>query len=189
MPSVVGVLGDREAAERIIPTLVDQGIDPDTIGLMWRDKTVRQPEEIKVASYHDHHGDPGSEAGKGALGGAIGGASVGAGTMLLASGGLALIPGIGAFLAAGTIAATAGAAAVGAGGGTLAGGLLGAINGASDDDATKTVESHHRYREAIARDGFLISVETHDRAEAAEVSELMESAGAVDVSILNDRGS
>lgn len=187
MPTVVGVIENQEKAEQVIPALVANGIDRDSIGLMWRDRNVQQPEEIRVASYHDHHEDASSEAGKGAVGGAIGGATTGAGTMLLAAGGLALIPGIGAFLAAGTLAATAGAAAAGAIGGGVTGGLLGALIGATDDDATKEVETTTRYREAIEREGYLISVDAHDTAEASEVTDIMETVGVTDVSILSDR--
>lgn len=189
MPTVVGVLDNRHQAEETVPNLVGSGIDRDTIGLMWRDKNVQQPEEIKVASYHDHHQDASTEAGKGAIGGAIGGATTGAGTMLLAAGGLALIPGIGAVLAAGTVAATAAAAAAGAVGGSVTGGLLGALIGATDHDATKEIETVARYREVIEREGFLVSVDVTDSAEAAEVSEIMEEAGVSEVTILSDRVS
>ncbi len=187
MTTVVGIIENQQKAEEVIPALVGSGIDRDSIGLMWRDRNVQQPEEIRVASYHDHHEDASSEASKGAVGGAVGGATTGAGTMLLAAGGLALIPGIGAFLAAGTLAATAAAAAAGAIGGGVTGGLLGALIGATDDDATKEVETSTRYREAIEREGYLITVDTHDAVVASEVSGIMENIGVADVSILSDR--
>lgn len=189
MPTVVGVLRDREQAEQAIPDMVGAGVDRDSIGIMWRDKTVNQPEEIKVATYHDHHEDAASEAGKGAVGGAIGGATTGAGTMLLAAGGLALLPGIGAVLAAGTLAATAAAAAAGAIGGGVTGGLLGALIGASDSDATKEVDTTTLYRDAIEREGYLVSVDTDTDGQARDVSGIMEEVGATDVSILSDRVS
>ncbi len=186
MTTVVGVISDKESAETVVPRLVDAGIDRDTIGLMWRDKNVREPDEIKVISYHDDHEDASTEAGKGAVGGAVGGAATGAGAMLLASAGLALIPGIGAFLAAGTIAATVGAAAAGAVGGTVTGGLIGALIGATDDGATRSEEAHTRYRDAIERDGYLVTIDAVDPIGTDDVVRIMEEAGVDEVSVLSD---
>lgn len=186
MTTIVGIINDRESAETAIPRLVAAGIDRDSIGLMWRDKNVRQPDEIKVVTYHDDHEDASTEAGKGAVGGAVGGAATGVGTMLLASAGLALIPGIGAFLAAGTIAATVGAAAAGAVGGTVTGGLIGALIGATDDGATKSEAAHTRYRDAIERDGYLVTVDAVDSTETEDVVRIMEEAGVDEVSVLSD---
>lgn len=183
MTTVVGMFPDRNTTEDAIELLVQNGVERDALGVMWRDKSVRQPEIIKTVGYEDHHSDVGSEAAKGFAGGAIGGATAGAGTMLLASAGVALIPGVGALLAAGTLAATALAAGAGAVGGGATGGLLGALIGATDSDATKVVAEHTRYRTALDRDGFLLTVETSPK-HSTFISEVMRKAGALDVSVL-----
>lgn len=185
MPTIIGVYQDREKTEQAVDTLTSGGVSADAIGVMWRDRSAPEPGEIKVVSYQDHHSSAASEAGKGALGGAVGGAATGAGAVLLASAGVALIPGIGALLAAGTAAAAAIAAVAGAVGGGVTGGIFGAVLGAGDNEATKVVETRTRYRDAIERDGFLVTVEAADD-EASEVVDLMESSGAEDVSVLRD---
>lgn len=187
MPTIIGVYSDHEKTEQAIDTLTAGGVASEAIGVMWRDRSAPEPGEIKVVSYRDHHSTAGSEAGKGALGGAVGGAATGAGTVLLTSAGVALIPGIGALLAAGTAAAAAIAAAAGAVGGGVTGGIFGAVLGAGDQEATKVVETRTRYRDAIERDGFVVTVEADDD-ETGEIVDLMASSGAEDVSVLRDTG-
>ena len=188
MATVVGVLSDRQSTETAIETLVQNGIDRDHLGVLWRDKAVAQPETIKTVGYEDHHSGTGAEAAKGLAGGAVGGAAAGAGTVLLASAGVALIPGVGALLAAGTLAASALAAGAGAVGGGVTGGLIGALIGATDSDATKVVEEHTRYRAALDRDGYLLTVESpEDRV--VFVTQVMEEAGAEEVSVLEEAES
>ncbi|MDX1469687.1 MAG: hypothetical protein R3258_10135 [Acidimicrobiia bacterium] len=187
MPTIIGVYTDRETTEQAIDGLTSGGVASDAIGVMWRDRSVAEPGEIKVVSYQDHHSTAASEAGKGVVGGAVGGAATGAGAVLLASAGVALIPGIGALLAAGTAAAAAIGAAAGAVGGGVTGGLFGAVLGAGDNEATKVVETQTRYRDVIERDGFVVTVEASDD-ETSEIVELMYSSGADDVSVLRDTG-
>ena len=181
----MGVFADRETTEAAVDRLTDSGVDPDAIGVVWKDKTNRQVDTIEKVEYHDHHEGAGAEAAKGAGGGAVGGALAGGGTMLLASAGLALVPGIGAFLVAGTAAATAAAAATGAVGGAATGALFGAAIGATDKDASKSVEQQTRYRDALERDGFVVTVDVVDEEEA-DVAETLKEAGGTDVSVLRD---
>src|SRR5690606_3413186 len=103
-----------------------------------------------------------SEGAKGAAGGAAGGAAVGAGAGLLASAGMLAIPGIGPFLAAGTLASTLGAAAAGAAGGAAIGGAAGAIFGDDDDDEKSTY-----YRTGVDEGGSLVTVDLPDRDTTA----------------------
>ncbi len=184
MRTVVGVFTEREDVEAAISTSIDRGVDKDAIGVMWGDRTIEQPDEVEVVRYEDHHEDAASEAGKGAAGGAIGGATAGAGTMLLASAGVALLPGIGALLAAGTAAATAAAAGAGAVGGGVTGGLIGLLIGAGDDEATKVTEQQTRYREVLESNGYLVSVDV-DPGEADDIEQVMRSAGATDVTTID----
>lgn len=182
----MGVFGERENTEAAVDRLTDSGVNSDAIGVVWRDKTNREVETIEKVEYHDHHEGAGAEAAKGAGGGALGGAVAGGGTMLLASAGVALVPGIGALLVAGTAAATAAAAATGAAGGAATGALFGAAIGATDNDASKSVEEQTRYRDAVERDGFVVTVDVDDEDEA-DVAETLREAGGTDVSVLRDQ--
>lgn len=183
MPTVTGLFADRETTESAVDHLVESGVDRGAIGVMWKDRSLRQPEEVDAVEYRDHHEGPRAEAAKAASGGAIGGAVAGAGAILLASAGVALVPGIGALLTAGTAAATAAAAAAGALGGSATGGLLGAVIGATDHGATKVVKKQTRYREAIERDGFIVTASV-EADITPEVVEMFEEAGASDISVM-----
>lgn len=185
MPTVMGVFEDRESTESVVDELAKSGVDRDDIGVMWKDTSRREEETIEKVEYRDHHEGVGSEAAKGAGGGAAGGAVAGGGTVLLASAGVALVPGIGALLVAGTAAAAAAATAAGAVGGAATGAVFGTVIGATDNDASKSVEEQTRYREALDRDGFIVTADVDDD-DKSEVVETMREAGATDVSVLRD---
>lgn len=189
MTTVVGLFKDRDSTESAIDRLMNSGISSDAVGVIWRDRSVDQPEQIERVHYEDHFEDAGSEAAKGATGGAVGGAATGAGTMLLASAGVALLPGIGALLAAGTVAATAAATAAGAVGGGVTGGVLGAILGASDDGATKVTDTETRYRETIERDGFVLTIDVDGDQDLDDARAAMDDAGADEVTLLEGEDS
>jgi len=189
MPTIAGIFHDREATERALSELYDHGFDNDQVGVIWRDRSYTGHDDIDAYDYQerhyvDHHGDAAEEAGKGAAGGAVGGAAAGAGTMLLASAGLALIPGIGALLAAGTAAATLAAAAAGAVGGGVTGGIIGALIGAGDNEADRT-ETHTRYRDAIHGEGFVVTVEA-DADSVGDAEDALTDAGAENVTVLEE---
>lgn len=188
MPAVVGVFPDRQETESAIDELVGLGIDKDAIGVVWREKSIPKQEEVEVFVYVDHFEQPSVEARKGAIGGAVGGGAAGIGSVLLASaGGVVLATPVGALLAVGTIAAAALAGAAGAVGGSITGGLLGALLGATDHDATKVKTTETRYREAIEREGFVLTIETtEDQLERA--SDALARVGARDISMLREQG-
>lgn len=187
MPAVIGVFAGRQETESAIDGLVDLGIDKDALGVVWREKSVPKREEVEVILYVDHFADPGTEARKGAIGGAIGGGAAGVGSVLLASaGGVVLATPIGALLAVGTVAAAALAGAAGAMSGSITGGLIGALLGATDHDATKVKRSETQYREAIERDGFVVTIEV-DEADVENTCDALASVGANDVSVLRGR--
>jgi hypothetical protein len=187
MSAVVGVFPGRQETESAIDALVGLGIDQDTIGVVWREKSVPTQEEVEVIVYVDHFEEPSVEARKGAIGGAVGGGAAGIGSVLLASaGGVVLATPVGALLAVGTVAAAALAGAAGAVGGSITGGLLGALLGATDHDATKVKSTETRYRDAIQRDGFVLTIETtEDRLE--QTSDALARVGARDISVLRGR--
>jgi hypothetical protein len=189
MPAVVGVFPDRQETESAIDELVGLGIDQDSIGVVWRERSVPSQEVVEVIVYVDHVEEPAVEARKGAIGGAVGGGAAGIGGVLLASaGGVVLATPIGALLAVGTVAAAALAGAAGAVGGSITGGVIGALLGATDHDATKVKSTETSYRDAIQRDGFVLTIETtEDRLEQA--SDSLAEVGAKDISVLREQGN
>lgn len=188
MPAVVGVFPDRDETESAIDELVRLGIDPDALGVVWREKSTPKREEVEVTVYVDHFEEPSTEARKGAIGGAVGGGAAGIGGVLLASaGGVVLATPIGALLAAGTLAAAAVAAFGGAVGGSLTGGLIGALLGATDHGATKVTQSETQYRDVIERDGFVLTV-TCDEEDVEMVTDAVTTVGARDISVLREHG-
>jgi hypothetical protein len=167
---------------------VGLGIDKDAIGVVWREKSVPKREDVEVIVYIDHFDDPATEARKGAIGGAVGGGAAGVGGVLLASaGGVVLATPIGALLAVGTVAAAALAGAAGAVGGSITGGLIGALLGATDHDATKVKKTETQYREAIEREGFVVTIQTEEDS-VDNVTEALASVGATDISVLREHG-
>lgn len=188
MPAVVGVFPARPETESAIDDLVGLGIDKDAIGVVWREKSVPKREDVEVIVYIDHFDDPATEARKGAIGGAVGGGAAGVGGVLLASaGGVVLATPIGALLAVGTVAAAALAGAAGAVGGSITGGLIGALLGATDHDATKVKKTETHYREAIEREGFVVTIQTEEDS-VDNVTEALASVGATDISVLREHG-
>lgn len=188
MPAVVGVFPDRDETETAIDQLVALGVDPDALGVVWREKTVGKYEETERVVYVDHFEDVGTEARKGAIGGAVGGGAAGVGSVLLATtGGVVIGSPIGALLAVGTLAAAAVAGAAGVVGGSVTGGVLGALLGATDHDATKKTVTETEYRDVIERDGFVLTV-TADEDDVDRVSEAVAKVGASDISVLREHG-
>jgi len=195
MSEIVGLFPTRTEAERAIDELSMRGYDPEDLGYIDRHRN-QTGEIITDESYfgdEDYENDVDDdhevahEAGKGAAGGAIGGAAVGAGAGLLASAGLLLVPGIGPFLAAGTLAGTLGATAVGAAGGAVVGGAAGAIFGAVDDHEHADHETSTYYRDAVAGGRTLVSVHVDD-SKSSEVSDVLRATGAERVDVYGDEG-
>lgn len=187
MPTVIGVFSDNQVYETVLEELVGHGVDAEAIAVAWREKTVRQVEDLEVVTYVDHFEGPAAEAGKGALGGVVGGATAGAGTVLLAAAGIALGPEVAVMLGTGTIAAAATAAAAGAAAGGVAGSAIGALLGAADHDATKVTTTEVLERNLTESDGFVVSVE----AEVEEVDTVIgavEDAGASDIAVVRGQG-
>jgi hypothetical protein len=87
----------------------------------------------------------------------------------------------------GTLGAAAIAAATGAIGGSITGGLVGALLGATDHDATKVKTTEVLYRDAIEREGFVVTIEA-DEASVEKISGALAEVGASDVSVLRESG-
>lgn len=190
MREVVALYPTRSEAERAIDELLAQGHDLDRIGYLdrYRDETgdIVTDEEYLPETDHEfsHVID---EATKGAAGGAVGGAAVGASAGLLTSAGLLLVPGLGPFLAAGTLAATIGAAGIGATSGGMVGGFAGAILGVVEDEEDGDDETSRFYRAGVAQGRALVSVDVED-ADATETANLLRAAGAERVDVYGDEG-
>lgn len=187
MTEVIALFDDRVGAERAVTELHARGIDAGSVGYINRPRD----EGGAVITDPDYEyaedtttGTAGEEAAKGAAGGAVGGAAVGAGAGLLASAGMLLVPGIGPFLAAGTLAGTLGATAAGAAGGAAVGGAAGAIFGAATDE-DDTPSSH--YRRGVETGSALLSVQVAD-TQVNEVTDALRDAGADRVDVYGDQG-
>ncbi|HSJ28811.1 MAG TPA: hypothetical protein VLB67_11415 [Acidimicrobiia bacterium] len=185
MTEVIALFAQRSDAEGAIDALESMGFNADTMGYLDGRHRAEDMIDGDVAPdfERDRHGDAGDEAVKGAAGGAAGGAAVGAGAGLLAATGVALIPGIGPFLAAGTLIGTLGAAAAGAAGGAVVGGAAGAIFGAATDDD----EYGTYYREGVQEGGSLVTVQA-DRDSVERIRSTLRDHGAKRVDVYGDDG-
>ena len=181
MTEVVALFATRLDAERAIESLETMGFDASSVGYL-----NRHHDDVDTVDHDgetvDHDGEM-SEGAKGAAGGAMGGAAVGAGAGLLASAGMLMIPGIGPFLAAGTLAGTLGATAAGAAGGAAIGGAAGAIFGDDDD-----LDEHATYyREGVDEGGSLVTVDVNE-GDSASVSSVLRDMGAKRVDVHAESG-
>jgi hypothetical protein len=142
------------------------GIDHDRISLVANN----------ADKWHDgdRDGDGDNDAAEGAGKGATTGGLIGGGAGLLAGLGMLAIPGLGPVVAAGWLVSTAVGALAGAAAGGAAGGILGALK-----DAGHTDEDAHVYAEGVRRGGSLVSVKTHDAAEAATAERILQDRSGV----------
>jgi len=171
---VVGLFEDHAQAERAADALFERGYDADSVGYLNRHRDAAG----KVVLDDGYEmADTAEEAGKGVAGGAAGGAAVGAGAALLTSAGLLLVPGVGPFLAAGTLAGTLVSAAAGAAGGAVLGGAAGAVVGATDSDDGVADETASYYRDRIDTGYAMVSVNVED-SQRDEVVGILNAAGA-----------
>ncbi len=188
MTEVVGLFSSRRAAESAVDQLFSLGYDASSVGYMDQSGEIVADAGYEDDGNPDDTGTAGEEAAKGAGGGAIGGAAVGAGAGLLASAGLLAVPGIGPFLAAGTLAATLGGAAAGAAGGAALGGAAGAILGATTDEGTfNEDDTSTHYRNRVQAGSALVTVQVFEGRQA-EVAAILHDAGAEKVDVFGDTG-
>ncbi len=185
MQEVVGLFESREQAERAADDLYSSGYDTESIGYLNRPRDESDDVVLDEGYVEHHDSDLGEEAAKGVGGGMVGGAATGAGAALLASAGLLAVPGVGPFLAAGTIAGTLAATAVGAAGGAVVGGAAGAIVGATGGDDVDDTSSY--YRDRIDK-GFATLSVTVPEENTEEVSAALRNAGADRVEVYGESG-
>ncbi len=183
MNEVVGLFATRDQAERAADALYDQGYDTEHVGYLNRPRSDSGDVILDEGFDVDGENDTAKETGTGIGGGMVGGAATGAGAALLASAGLLAVPGVGPFLAAGTIAGTLAATAAGAAGGALIGGAAGAIVGATDDDD----ETSTYYRERLNQGHATLSVTVLEE-DTEKISSTLRQAGADRVEVYGDSG-
>jgi hypothetical protein len=161
--AVFCIAGSEEQAVQIVEEARDLGFSPDDISVLLPDK----------GSTREFAHEKGTKAPEGAATGAVtGGVLGGVAGWLIGIGALA-IPGLGPFIAAGPIMAALSGAAVGA----TAGGLTGALVGMG------IPEYEAKRYEGRVRDGnILISVHADDRDRVSRAKEIMQRAGAEDIS-------
>lgn len=176
MSEVVALFSNESDAERAMGELYSRGYNAETVGYVNRHRAP----DGEIITDETYDADDMGETEKGVTGGAVGGAAVGAGSSLLASAGMLLIPGIGPFLAAGSLAATLAATAVGAAGGAAIGGAAGAIFGDSSDD-----EVARRYRTGVEGGNAMVTVH-YSEGQRDTVVDMLRSAGATDVDVYGD---
>ncbi len=163
--TVVGVFERPGQAEEAVGQLRRLGFRDDQIGLAYRDEAAAG--RADAARMADEGGPAPEEGGTRAEEGAAAGAAVGG---VLGAAAALLLPGLGALLAAGTLAAVLGGAAAGA----AAGGLVGALVGMG------VPEEEAAYSAGEVRAGrSIVTVRAEGRAPSAR--EALRAAGAADV--------
>lgn len=169
MARITAIFDDRAQAEQAITELRRRGVPEADISVI-----SRRADDVEVPVRHaDAHdatsgSDAGARIGKGALAGA------GVGTLFgLAA---ALIPGIGPFIAAGTLATVLGATGGAAAAGAIVGGTSGAIAGAFAKAGYDRDEAEH-YAGAVERGDVLVAVDAHPSNEEFIRAELSRHGG------------
>lgn len=150
----VGTFPSRQEAEAALNDLRNSGFNMDRVSILA--KNADHHDQIAGADVKDR-GD--NEAQEGAGIGAVAGTVLGGVGGLLVGLEALIIPGVGPFLAAGTIATTLAGAGIGAAAGSLVGALTGA--GIPEEDA-------QAYSERISQGDYLVIIEgTEDEINRA----------------------
>jgi len=154
--TAVGVFASRSAAEQAVHELHRAGFHADQLGIMARNEVVPSPEDDAAVTA--------SGAALGAAGGGVLGAIAG---FIVVSG---VLPGVGPFLAGGSLAILLGSAAVGAA--TV--GIVGALAAAQIPE-----EEAHFYEREVKAGHTIVTVQAEDRHAEAEL--ILRRCGALDV--------
>ena len=161
--AVYGIANTQQQANAIVERLQTTGFLNDDISVLFPDKEGTR----------DFAHEKNTKAPEGATAGGVAGMGVGGAVGLLAGLGALAIPGIGPFVAAGPIMAALSGAAVGGAAGGLIGGLVGM--GIPEYEAKQ-------YEGKVRAGNILISVHTEDSKARSRAKEILESAGAKDIS-------
>ena len=165
--SVIGIVDDQVAAERVVDALQRGNVAPS-------DMSVLMPDKRGTRDFaHEHH----TKAPEGAVAGVGAGGVIGGTIGLLAGIGALAIPGVGPLIAAGPLMATLSGAATGAAIGGVAGALVGL--GIPEVEAKA-------YEGKIRGGNILIAVHADSADEAKRVKSVFEQVHAHDVSITGE---
>ena len=161
--AVYGIANTSEQAESIVTKLQVSGFSSSDISVLFPDKEGTR----------DFAHEKNTKAPEGATTGGLAGMGVGGALGLLAGIGALAIPGVGPFIAAGTIMGALSGAAVGG----ATGGLMGALIGLGIPELEAK-----QYEGKVRAGNILISVHTESGDERSRAKEALEQAGATDVS-------
>jgi hypothetical protein len=161
--AVYGIANSASQANAIIEKLQAAGFLDADISVLFPDRQGTR----------DFAHEKGTKAPEGATAGGIAGLGVGGALGLLAGIGALAIPGIGPFVAAGPIMAALSGAAVGGATGGIIGGLVGL--GIPEYEAKQ-------YEGKVRAGNILISVHTEEGKSRSRAKEILEQAGAKDIS-------
>ena len=161
--AVYGIANTAAQANAIIERLQSSGFLDADISVLFPDKQGTR----------DFAHEKNTKAPEGATAGGVAGLGVGAALGLLAGVGALAIPGMGPFVAAGPIMAALSGAAVGGAAGGIIGGLVGL--GIPEYEAKQ-------YEGKVRAGNILISVHTEDGKSRSQAKEILEQAGAKDIS-------
>lgn len=162
--SVYAIATSEGQANQIVDSLTQSGFASNNISVLFPDKNTT----------HEFSHEKNTKAPEGALTGAATGGALGGALGLLAGIGVLAIPGVGPLIAAGPLLAALSGAAAGAAVGGIAGGLIGL--GIPEIEAK-------RYENRISEGNILISVLTESGDQVSHAKEILENAGAEDISV------
>lgn len=162
--SVYAIAISEGQANQIVDSLTKSGFSSNAISVLFPDKT----------STHEFSHEKNTKAPEGAVTGAAAGGVLGGTLGLLAGIGALAIPGVGPFIAAGPLLAALSGAAAGATVGGITGGLVGL--GIPELEAK-------RYENRIVEGNMLISVLAETGDEVRRAKDVLEKAGAEDISV------
>lgn len=161
--AVYGIANTTQQANAIVERLQTTGFLNDDISVLFPDK------EGTRDFAHEKH----TKAPEGLATGGVAGMGVGGALGLLAGIGALAIPGVGPFIAAGPIMGALSGAAVGGATGGLIGGLVGL--GIPEFEAKQ-------YEDKVRAGNILISVHAEDAKSRSRAKDILETAGAKDIS-------
>jgi hypothetical protein len=161
--AVYGIANTTQQANSIVERLQSTGFLNDDISVLFPDKDGTRD------FAHEKH----TKAPEGLATGGVAGMGVGGALGLLAGIGALAIPGVGPFIAAGPIMGALSGAAVGGATGGLIGGLVGL--GIPEFEAKQ-------YEDKVRAGNILISVHTEDSKSRSRAKDILQTAGAKDIS-------
>lgn len=162
--AVIGMVESRERAEALVLALQQAGFSPNDISVLFPDKHGTR----------DFAHERNTKAPEGAVAGASAGGAVGGTIGLLAGIGAIMLPGVGAFIAAGPVMAALSGAAAGA--------ALGGVTGALVGMGIPEIEAK-AYAGKLHGGNILIAVHSESREDRAMAADMLKRAGAHDVDI------